>query len=760
MKQNQKNILYYIGMFLLFAIFFFVLIKKGESISSGIALPEAGIHNIDLFMESLHHELAAPLTILLLQIIVILIASRMVGYLFGKIGQPMVIGEIIAGILLGPSLLGKYFPDAFHFLFNPDSLGGLDALSKIGLILFMFIIGMELDLSVLRKKVNQTLFISHASILFPFFLGMLLSYFIYTKYTDGSVPYIAFSLFTGISMSITAFPVLARILQEKGLLKSHLGTVTIASAANDDITAWCLLAAVIAIAKAGTFVSALYTILLAVIYVAVMFMLVKPFMRKIGEIYTRKEVMNKPFIAFIFAVLILSSVATQIIGIHALFGAFLAGVVMSPNLRFRKIISEKIEDVALVLLLPLFFVFTGLRTEIGLLSTPQHWIMCGVFTLVAITGKFGGGAISAKLAGESWKDSLSIGILMNTRGLMELVVLNIGYDMGILPPTIFVMLVIMALVTTFMTSPLLSLIDRLFKVRKKEEVAADVCIRKYEILISFGLPDTGKRLLSLCDQLFSYHKCGMGITALHLTGGTDTNPMHINDYRQNSFTPIAEKSNRLHIPILTKHRVTNDITQGIIDECREDDYDLLLVGAGVNMNRNPKVAVKKQGFPFNWIKKYIHSNLEGLSSLELMQDKSDVFVREIKNDVGIFVNRNLGNIRRILMIITDPEDLFLIKWGERIMNNPDIYIQVIMTAEFRGYEDMPLKVFARKYKQRIALIRTHFMNEATYAGQDLMLVSYNGWKVLTIASHHDIEKIPSTLIIHHPKTKEEGEDEK
>lgn len=755
MKQNQKNVLYYIGMFILFALFFFVLIRKGESITTSALAPVIEQSQFGLFLESIQHELAAPLTILLIQIIVIIIASRIIGYFFGKIGQPMVIGEIIAGIILGPSLLGKYFPDAFHFLFNPDNLGGLDALSKIGLILFMFIIGMELDLSVLKKKVNQTLFISHASILFPFFLGMLLSYFIYTKYAGDEVSYIAFSLFIGISMSVTAFPVLARILQERGLLKSHLGTVAIASAANDDITAWCLLAAVIAIAKAGTFVSAIYTILLACIYVLFMLLLVKPFMKKIGEIYTRKEVMNKPFIAFIFAVLIFSSVTTQIIGIHALFGAFLAGVVMSPNMRFRKIISEKIEDVALVLLLPLFFVFTGLRTEIGLLSTPEHWIMCGLFTLVAILGKFGGGAISAKLAGESWKDSLSIGVLMNTRGLMELVVLNIGYDMGILPPTIFVMLVIMALVTTFMTSPLLSLIDKLFKVKKTENIPADSCKGKYEILISFGLPDTGKRLLSLAEQLFGHNKCGMEVTALHLTSGTDTNPMQINDYKQNSFIPITEKSHRLHIPLNLVHKVTNDITQAIVDQCDEESYDLLLVGAGVNMSKNPKEKVKKPGFPFNWIKRYINSNLEVLSSLELMQDKSDIFVRDVKNDVGIFINRNLGEIQKILIIITQPEDLFLIKFGEQIMSNQNIYIQIILTAEFRGYEDTALKLFARKYRQRIALIRTHFLNEATYLGQDLMLVSYNGWKILVAAPHHDIEKIPSTLIIHHDNPKEE-----
>ena len=247
------------------------------------------------------------------------------GYLFSLIGQPGVIGEIVAGIVLGPSVLGFFFPDAFHFLFPAHSLTNLELLSQVGLILFMFVIGMELDFSVLKNKINETLVISHAGILVPFFLGILSSYWVYEEYAADQTPFLPFALFIGISMSITAFPVLARIIQERNMTKTPLGTLTIASAANDDVTAWCLLAVVIAISKAGSFASALYSVGLAVVYIAVMFLVVRPFLKKVGEVYANREVINKTFVAFILLILIISSCLTEIIGIHALFGLLWQG---------------------------------------------------------------------------------------------------------------------------------------------------------------------------------------------------------------------------------------------------------------------------------------------------------------------------------------------------------------------------------------------------------------------------------------------------
>ena len=263
----------------------------------------------------------------------------------------------------------------------------------------------------------------------------------------------------GIAMSITAFPVLARILHEKGLTRSRLGAMALTCAAADDLTAWCILAAVIALVKSGSSFSALYTIALSVAFVFLMLKAVRPMLEKLGHIYTSRKKMQTPIIAFIFMILIVSAYLTSVIGIHALFGAFIAGVIMPSSINFRKIVIEKIEDVSIILLLPLFFVITGLRTQIGLLNEAHLWITFGWILLVALAGKFGGSAIAARMVGQSWKDSLSIGVLMNTRGLMQLIVLNIGYDLGILSPEIFAMMVLMALVTTFMTGPALDLIN-------------------------------------------------------------------------------------------------------------------------------------------------------------------------------------------------------------------------------------------------------------------------------------------------------------
>ena len=378
---------------------------------------------LELFTQSLHEGVHHPVAMLLLQIISILVAVRILS-LSLAVQVPRPTGrdrrEIVAGIVLGPSLLGHFFPETFGFLFAPDSLESLNILSQIGLILFMFIIGMELDLGILRKKGSQTLVISHASIIVPFFLGTVLAWQVYPEFGFGHTTFVPFALFIGISVSITAFPVLARIIQERNLGKTPMGMLAIASAANNDITAWCLLAAIIAIAKAGSVASAGYTLLCVILYVLFMFGLVRPFMRKLGNIYNSQEIISKPLVAFIFLVLILSSYITEVLGVHALFGAFVAGVIMPANLSFRRIMTEKVEDVALVLFLPLFFVFTGLRTEIGALNTVHLWVVCALFVAVSIVGKLAGAALSARFVGESWKDSLSIGVLMNTRGLIEL----------------------------------------------------------------------------------------------------------------------------------------------------------------------------------------------------------------------------------------------------------------------------------------------------------------------------------------------------
>ncbi len=466
--KRFKNIFFYatvIGGFSGLIYLMYVLGSKLQT-KGTVIVASSEKNQLHQFIDSLSHNLQHPLAILLAQIVTIILVARLFGWICTKIGQPTVMGEIVAGIVLGPSLFGMYFPELSASLFPKASLGNLQFLSQVGLILFMFIIGMELDLKMLKNKAKDVVIISHASIIIPFSLGMTLAYFIYETYAPAGVQFSSFALFLGIAMSITAFPVLARILQERGIHKTRLGAMVITCAAADDITGWCLLAAVIAIVKAGSFASSLYVMLLAGAYVLLMVKIVKPFLKKVGDSNASRQRLNKPVMAIFFVILMISAYLTEVIGIHALFGAFMAGVVMPNNMNFKNIVIEKLEDVTLVLLLPLFFVFTGLRTQVGLLNDLHLWLITGAIILVAVAGKFLGSALAARFVGQNWKDSLTIGALMNTRGLMELIVLNIGYDLGVITPVVFTMMVIMALVTTFMTGPVLNLINHIFK---KEE---------------------------------------------------------------------------------------------------------------------------------------------------------------------------------------------------------------------------------------------------------------------------------------------------
>jgi Kef-type K+ transport system membrane component KefB len=467
----KKNVLLYFSIISFFMLLIWGIIEKGktlipernsdptEQIQKAVPTPpplEEG------FWAQIIHNVQHPLSLLLLQIIVILISARIVGALFTKLGQPAVIGEIIAGIILGPSLLGMLFPEYLNFLFPAASLKSLNFLSQIGLTFFMFLVGMELDLHKVKNKAHDALVISHSSIVVPFFLGVVLSYFIYEKFAPANVSFLVFSLFMGIAMSITAFPVLARIVKDRGLTKSPLGIMAISCAAADDLTAWCILAAVVAIAKAGSFISTLNTLFPALGFIITMLFVIRPWLNRISNSFAPTENLNKTLVTVSFLTLLISSYFAEIIGIHSLFGAFLAGTIMPKGARVRELLTEKMEDISVIIFLPIVFAVTGLRTQIGLLNEGHLWLTCIAVIMVAVIGKFGGSALAARLVGQSWKDSLSIGALMNTRGLMELVVLNIGYDLGILSPEIFAIMVLMALTTTFMTGPSLDLIKYLY----------------------------------------------------------------------------------------------------------------------------------------------------------------------------------------------------------------------------------------------------------------------------------------------------------
>ena len=419
--------------------------------------------------QSLRDNLREPLSLLLVQLILIVLLARVFGSAFARLGQPAVIGEMLAGIALGPSLLGALAPGVFGFVFPSTSMGALRILSQVGVILFMFVVGMELDITHLRDRANAAILVSHVSIVFPYFLGVVASYFIFRDFSEGHTSFLAFALFMGISMSITAFPVLARILDERGLTGTYLGSIAITCAAVDDISAWSILAFVVAIVKAGGVVGSALTVLLAVAFAALMILVVRPLLNRWVE--NRPLAAVSPSRGVVVGILVLvfsSALYTEVIGIHALFGAFLAGIAMPAHRQFRLHLEERLENFSSAFLLPLFFAFTGLRTQIGLLDDWKGWLVCLGLIALATLGKLGGSLLAARFTGMSWNDSFRLGALMNTRGLVELIVLNIGLDLGILSPRVFAMMVLMALVTTFMTGPLLSLADALRRERPIE----------------------------------------------------------------------------------------------------------------------------------------------------------------------------------------------------------------------------------------------------------------------------------------------------
>ena len=418
----------------------------------------AGASTSASVLAGLQENLNEPLSHLFLQLLVIIAASRLMGMVFARCGQPSVVGEMAAGILLGPSLFGMLAPGAFQFVFPATSLAVLKMLSQIGVCLFMFVVGMELDTGHVRKKADVAVMVSHASIVLPYFLGVLLAYFLYSHLAQPGATFTAFALFMGISMSITAFPVLARILQERGLTKTFLGSTAITCAAVDDVTAWSILAFVVAVAHATSMAASAFSLVLVVLFIVFMIWGVRPALpRWMGRAALERDDPSKGVMATVICVVVAAALTTEIIGIHALFGAFLAGAIMPEAGGFRHKLSVRVENFSSVLLLPLFFAFTGLRTQVGLLNDVQGWLLCLGIIAVATLGKLGGSAIAARWSGMTWRESLQLGALMNTRGLMELIALNIGYDLGILSPRIFTMLVIMALVTTMLTGPLLTL---------------------------------------------------------------------------------------------------------------------------------------------------------------------------------------------------------------------------------------------------------------------------------------------------------------
>lgn len=500
---RRRLLVMYVGLLATIAIVLRLLLGVG----SGLTGPQMGDSSV---AGSGGHGAEAVLWRLLLATLVILAAARLVGAAARRIRQPEVVGEIVAGILLGPSALGAIWPEATAFLFPEQIMPFLDVLANIGLIFFMFLVGLELDVRLLRGRGHAAVWVSHASIIAPFLSGVALALVLFPLLGSEQGDFTTFGLFLGASMSVTAFPVLARILTERGLYKTKLGTVTLTCAAVDDVTAWSILAIVVTVARATGVSGAFVTVALSLAFITAMLLAVRPLLQRLAAHHEERGRLNALALAAIFGGVILSALITDRIGIHVIFGAFLAGVVMPQRPAFVEEVTEKVHDFSVLFLLPIFFAFSGIRTDILQLRSPGLWGLTLLVLAVAVLGKWGGSAVAARMVHLEWRESSALGVLMNCRGLTELVILNIGLELGVLPPAAFAMLVIMAVSTTVMTEPLLALhypreLQRTMVAEGTEEgddeAEAATAAPERRILVPVANPRTERNLLDLAIAL-------------------------------------------------------------------------------------------------------------------------------------------------------------------------------------------------------------------------------------------------------------------
>ncbi len=620
--------------------------------------------------------LHGPLALFIVQALLIISAARLIGLLARRMRQPMVIAEIAAGILLGPSLLGWVAPQTSGAVFPKDSLALLSMLSQVGLILFMFLVGLEFDGKMLRGRGHTSVAISHTSIIVPFALGAVLALYLYPRLSAPTVPFTSFTLFMGAAMSITAFPVLARILVERRLLHSKLGAVTITCAAVDDVTAWCILAFVVSIARAGSLGDAARTTVLALLYICVMVALVRPFLRRLAGRSANKEGLSQNLVAVTLVLLLLSSLATEAIGIHALFGAFLIGCIIPKANGFAQLLADKLEDLVVVFLLPLFFAFSGLRTQIGLLDSASAWWMCSLIIGVACLGKFGGSTVAARLTGLRWQEATALGVLMNTRGLMELIVLNIGLDLGVISPTLFTMMVLMALVTTFMTTPLLEWVYPLAEIAKEQAEEAEIPARvrpaeAFTVLMCVAYDRSGPGMVTLAGALVGATSDAKRLYALRLEPPNDRASFVLTQraaaHDAAALGPLLERAGALGLEVRPLSFVSPQPASDICNVAAVKGADLVLMG---------------------WHKPMLGKAVLGGTVHEVM--------RQAPASVGVLVDRGLGWVTNVLVPYHGSiHDQGALRLAQRLARHSGANVTVLRvvsrgTAPAGALEDGPL----------------------------------------------------------------------
>lgn len=623
---------------------------------------------IDIFSKTVQTNAHHDISRLIIQIVTIIVFARFFGLIIKQLGQPAVIGEIAAGILLGPSFIGHFFPNITAFIFPDDSLKILQTVSQLGLILFMFIVGMELDIDTIKSKAKSAIFTSHVSIMISIALGMSLSILLYKEFMPKSSNYIAFSLFMGASMSITAFPVLARIIQERGIIKTPIGLIAITVAAMDDFTAWMVLAIVLAIVKAESILSIFVTIIITITFISFMIFIIRPILQRMANIYISREIIGKGVMSAVIVLVFGSALVTELIGIHALFGAFIAGVIMPSHSRFRRIITDRIEDLSISLLLPLFFAYTGLRTQIGLLNDWHTWSYVFLIIAIASIGKFIGATIGSRVSGLSWRETFTLGALINTRGLVELVFLNIGYDLGILSPTIFVMMVLMALATTFMTGPLLTLINlpiREDNDTKVNRIAELLEKYKYKILLPFGPPESGLRLYRLVSGLINRSKKiqNTSIIALHLSPPPDFSVEIDDRIDEKQFSLILEEAQNDEINIQTLLLTSTSISSDIAKVSQTLDANLIILGAA-----------------------------QTVFGKKIIAGKVKEIIKESPTHIGVFMDMGLSQLESIAIVYRNESENFLLELGKMYNENSNIKITIFHPESTRFLDESGQKI--------------------------------------------------------------------
>jgi Kef-type K+ transport system membrane component KefB len=666
----------------------------------------------------------SDLVVLLAQAAVIIFASRSLGVATKWLGQPLVIAEVIAGILLGPSLLGWLFPEGMTALFPPSSLGSLKMLSQVGLVLFMFLIGLELDPKLLRGRTHTSVVISHSSIIVPFGLGALAALWLYDTHSSPDVPFVSFVLFLGVSMSVTAFPVLARILSERQLLNSRVGAIAIACAAVDDVTAWCLLALVVAIARSQGLAAAAWTTGLALAYILVMMYAVRPFLRRLGARVASREGLTPNVVAGVFVLLIGASVVSELIGIHALFGAFLFGAIFPKEGKLAEALIEKLESVSVVLFLPLFFAFSGLRTQIGLVNTPSEWALTGLFIVLATIGKFGGSAIAGRLTGLRWREATAVGILMNTRGLMELIVLNLGLDIGVISPKVFTMLVIMALVTTFATTPILQWVYPQSELAKDRVDDAPLLVpgqpAPYTVLMCVSGREPSAGLAQVCAALVGQRSEPSRLLALHLWRPSDRPSV---EQRRNAageqgpLSPLLARARSLTLDVQPMEFVSSDVGRDICRTAEAVSASVVLVGA-----HRPLLLEGRFGGTVGQV------------------------VAQAKSTVGVFVDRGLKQVEQVLVAsFGEGNGAQTTQLVRRLEQTPGVSL-TLLSAQGAADEN---GVCVRRLTAAPDVMAEVTLQEAA-RGYDLVVVSVDGeLSTFDDACQRIVADSPASILVYH-----------